>query len=192
VELVSSQGYVGLATVEFIVDEAGIPYFLEVNPRLQVEHGITELVFGIDLVELQLRATAGDAMDLPAELSARGSAIEVRLYAEDPERGFMPQPGLLEEFSFPPSDASFRVDTGFRQGDSITPHYDPLLAKVMAHGPTRQDAIERLLAGLHATRLALRGKTGPKRSNLALMQRVLQSPVFRSGQYNTHLLEELP
>jgi 3-methylcrotonyl-CoA carboxylase alpha subunit len=114
------------------------------------------------------------------------------LYAEDPERGFLPQPGLLEEFSFPTSDAHFRVDTGFRQGDSITPHYDPLLAKVMAHGTTRQEAIERLLAGLSASRLALRGKTGPKRSNLALMQKVLESPVFRSGQYNTHLLEELP
>jgi len=192
VELVSSQAYVGLATVEFIVDQTGVPYFLEVNPRLQVEHGITELVFGIDLVELQLRATAGDALELPADLRARGSAVEVRLYAEDPERNFMPQPGVLEAFSFPPQDASFRVDTGFRQGDSITPHYDPLLAKVMAHGPTRQDAIERLLAGLGATRLELRGKTGPKRSNLALMQRVLQSPAFRSGQYNTHLLEELP
>jgi len=191
-KLVSSQAYVGLATVEFIVDQAGVPYFLEVNPRLQVEHGITELVLGIDLVELQLRATAGDAIVLPPDLSVRGSAIEVRLYAEDPERGFLPQPGLLEEFSFPPSDASFRVDTGFRQGDSITPHYDPLLAKVMAHGATRQEAMERLLAGLSATRLTLRGKTGPKRSNLELMQRVLQSPMFRSGQYNTHLLEELP
>jgi acetyl-CoA carboxylase biotin carboxylase subunit/3-methylcrotonyl-CoA carboxylase alpha subunit len=188
-ELVSSQPYVGLATVEFIVDQQGVPYFLEVNPRLQVEHGISELVFGVDLVELQLRVTSGEEIELP-ELSSVGHAIEVRLYAEDPERAFMPQPGLLEEFSFPTQDASFRVDTGFRAGDTITPHYDPLLAKVMAHGATRHDAIERLLAGLRETRVTLTGKTGPKRTNLPLMLQVAGGDKFRSGDYTTHLLEE--
>ncbi|MEY2936113.1 MAG: hypothetical protein RL033_6862, partial [Pseudomonadota bacterium] len=191
-ELVSSQPYVGLATVEFIVDGSGIPYFLEVNPRLQVEHGITELVRNIDLVELQLRVASGESLTLPEELPAQGHAIEVRLYAEDPERGFMPQPGELEEFSFPATDASFRVDTGFRAGDTITPYYDPLLAKVMAHGATRELAIERLLTGLGQTRIALRGKTGAKRTNLPLMVRVAGGDAFRSGEYTTHLLEESP
>jgi acetyl-CoA carboxylase biotin carboxylase subunit/3-methylcrotonyl-CoA carboxylase alpha subunit len=112
-DLVGSQPYVGLATVEFIVDQAGTPYFLEVNPRLQVEHGVTELTYGIDLVELQLRAAAGDAIELPAR-APEGHAVEVRLYAEDPERGFLPQPGQLERFRFPNGDATLRVDTGFR------------------------------------------------------------------------------
>jgi 3-methylcrotonyl-CoA carboxylase alpha subunit len=188
-ELVSSQPYVGLATVEFIVDQKGVPYFLEVNPRLQVEHGITELVYGVDLVELQLRVASGEELELP-ELSPVGHAVEVRLYAEDPARGFIPQPGLLEEFSFPAQDASFRVDTGFRAGDTITPHYDPLLAKVMAHGATRPEAIERLLAGLRGSRITLTGKTGPKQTNLSLMVRIAGGEQFRSGDYTTHLLEE--
>lgn len=188
--LVSSQEYVGLATVEFIVDQSGVPYFLEVNPRLQVEHGVSEMVFGIDLVELQLRVTCGESLELSAERTPAGHAIEVRIYAEDPERGFIPQPGLLEEFSFPAQDASFRVDTGFRARDTITPHYDPLLAKVLVHGATRTEAIERLLAGLGQTRIALSGKTGPKRTNLALLQRVAAGDAFRSGEYTTHLLQE--
>jgi 3-methylcrotonyl-CoA carboxylase alpha subunit len=188
-DLVSSQQYVGLATVEFIVDASGVPYFLEVNPRLQVEHGITELTFGVDLVELQLSVCSGEDLELP-ERSAAGHAIEVRLYAEDPERGFIPQPGVLDEFSFPPEDASFRVDTGFRAGDTITQHYDPLLAKVMVHAATREEAIERLLARLRETRISLTGKTGPKKTNLELMQRVADGSSFRSGQYTTHLLAE--
>jgi acetyl-CoA carboxylase biotin carboxylase subunit/3-methylcrotonyl-CoA carboxylase alpha subunit len=190
-ELVTSQSYVGLATVEFVVDQAGTAYFLEVNPRLQVEHGITELIFGVDLVELQLRAVAGDPIALEPELAPSGHALEVRLYAEDPERGFIPQPGLLERFRFPEQSPSFRVDSGFREGDSITSHYDPLLAKVMAHGSSREEAITRLLDGLTRTELVLVGKTGPKRSNLQLMVQVLNSEPFRSGQYTTHLLEEL-
>jgi 3-methylcrotonyl-CoA carboxylase alpha subunit len=189
--LVASQDYVGLATVEFVVDQLGTPYFLEVNPRLQVEHGITELTFGVDLVELQLRAVAGDEVPLPPELLPSGHALEVRLYAEDPERGFIPQPGLLERFRFPAASSHFRVDTGFREGDTITPHYDPLLAKVMAHAATRAEAIQRLRDGLAQTELQLTGKTGPKRSNLQLMLQILESDVFRSGQYTTHLIQEL-
>jgi 3-methylcrotonyl-CoA carboxylase alpha subunit len=188
--IVRSQDYVGLATVEFVVDAAGTPYFLEVNPRLQVEHGITELVFGVDLVELQLLATAGDPISVPPTRSANGHAVEVRLYAEDPDRGFIPQPGVLERFSFPAQAPDFRVDTGYRAGDIVTQHYDPLLAKVMAHGPTRPAAIARLLQGLEATDIQLTGKTGPKRSNLELMKQLLGNPAFVSGEYTTHLVEE--
>lgn len=189
--LVMSQGYVGLATVEFVVDEGGTAYFLEVNPRLQVEHGITELVFGVDLVELQLLAVAGDPIVPEPTRAGRGHALEVRLYAEDPKRGFLPQPGVLERFSFPEPSPTFRVDTGFREGDTVSSHYDPLLAKVMAYGDTRREAIDRLLAGLDQARVQLTGKTGPKRSNLELMKELLASAQFSSGEYTTHLVAEL-
>jgi len=151
---------------------------------------VTEMVFGVDLVELQLCVASGEEIAMAPDRAPVGHAIEVRLYAEDPERGFLPQPGLLEEFSFPEQNERFRVDTGFRAGDTITQHYDPLLAKVLAHGTTRQDAIERLLDALRRTRIKLTGKTGPKRSNLELMLRVIDGAKFRSGDYTTHLLEE--
>jgi acetyl/propionyl-CoA carboxylase alpha subunit len=190
IELVRATDYVGLATVEFVVDSAGTPYFLEVNPRLQVEHGITELVFGVDLVELQLRALAGELPAAPAA-APRGHAIEVRLYAEDPARNFAPQPGLLRRFRFPETGADFRVDTGFREGDTITQYYDPLLAKVMARGDSRASAIEQLVRGLEASEVQLEGKTGARQSNLQLMIEILKGAAFASGQYTTHLVNEL-
>jgi 3-methylcrotonyl-CoA carboxylase alpha subunit len=190
VRIIGAQDYVGLATVEYVVDDAGSPYFLEVNPRLQVEHGITEQVFDVDLVELQLLAVAGDALPALPKGPGRGHAVEVRLYAEDPGRGFVPQPGTLEHFSFPPETPEFRVDTGYRTGDVVTPHYDPLLAKVMARGDSRPEAIDRLLAGLRQTDVRLAGKTGPKRDNRELMMELLDHPAFRSGQYTTHLVED--
>jgi 3-methylcrotonyl-CoA carboxylase alpha subunit len=161
-----------------------------VNPRLQVEHGITEMIFGVDLVELQLACVAGE-LGSPPNTRPSGHAVEVRLYAEDPERGFMPQPGQLERFRFPEPSSSFRVDTGFREGDAVTPHYDPLLAKVMASGSSRSEAILRLAAALEASEIRLQGKTGPKRSNQALMLELLRSDTFGSGDYTTHLVEEL-
>jgi acetyl/propionyl-CoA carboxylase alpha subunit len=188
--IIGSQRYVGLATVEFVVDSTDTPYFLEVNPRLQVEHGVTDQVFDVDLVELQLLASAGDPLPRSPS-SGRGHSVEVRLYAEDPERGFIPQPGQLEVFRFPAEASDFRVDTGFREGDTVTPHYDPLLAKVLAHGATRPQAIARLLDGLRGTEIRLTGKTGPKRCNLELMRELLASAAFASGQYTTHLVEEL-
>lgn len=188
--LIEAREYVGLATVEFIVDAGGSPYFLEVNPRLQVEHGITEMIFGVDLVELQLGCVAGE-LTSPPNLTPSGHAIEVRLYAEDPERGFMPQPGQLARFQFPVQSPAFRVDTGFREGDTVTPHYDPLLAKVMARGANRSEAIQRLSSGLRGAEIRLQGKTGPKRCNLALMLELLETAEFGSGAYTTHLVEEL-
>jgi acetyl/propionyl-CoA carboxylase alpha subunit len=189
VRIIGAVPYVGLATVEYVVDDAGLPYFLEVNPRLQVEHGISEQVFGVDLVELQLLCVAGEALAAPPR-TGQGHAVEVRLYAEDPERGFIPQPGTLERFAWPVESPSFRVDTGFRAGDVITAHYDPLLAKVMAHGASRADAIDRLRAGLDRAEVQISGKTGPKRSNLELMKELLDHPSFRDGQYTTHLVED--
>jgi 3-methylcrotonyl-CoA carboxylase alpha subunit len=142
------------------------------------------------LVELQLECVAGELRS-PPSLKPSGHAIEVRLYAEDPERGFMPQPGQLERFQFPEQTPSFRVDTGFREGDTVTPHYDPLLAKVMASGESRSEAIQRLTSGLRGAEIRLQGKTGPKRCNQALMLELLESDEFGSGAYTTHLVEEL-
>ncbi len=195
-DLIASVGYVGVATVEFIADatvEDPELYFLEVNARLQVEHPVTELVTGLDLVELQLRVAAGEA--LPAAVTAgpvvqRGYAVEARLYAEDPDKKFMPQPGTLERLSFP-EGAGLRVDTGYEQGDSVTPYYDPLIAKVIVYGATRNEAIQRLREVLAKTEVSLVGAKGPRKTNLEFLLRVLGSQAFVSGDYDTHLVGDL-
>ncbi|HEY3592807.1 MAG TPA: biotin carboxylase N-terminal domain-containing protein, partial [Polyangiaceae bacterium] len=139
--------YSGAGTCEFIVDDAAQPFFLEVNARLQVEHPVTEMCTGIDLVEQQLRVASGEplAADVVARAAVRrGHAIEARIYAEDPARSFLPQPGKLKELEWPAVGGELRVETGVRAGDDVTPYYDPLLAKIVAHGQTRDEAIARL------------------------------------------------
>jgi acetyl/propionyl-CoA carboxylase alpha subunit len=185
-------GYVGAGTCEFILDAAGDAYFLEVNARLQVEHPVTEMCTGLDLVELQLRVACGEA--LPAAVLAAprvGHAIEVRVYAEDPKRSFMPQPGRLRALAWPASGPDLRVETGFRQGDSVTPYYDPLLAKIIAHAQTRDDAVARLLAALRETRIELEGVKGSAQTNLGFLQTVLTSAPFLGGTYDTDFAEML-
>jgi 3-methylcrotonyl-CoA carboxylase alpha subunit len=187
--LLASVDYTGVATVELVADASGALYFLEVNARLQVEHPVTELVTGLDLVELQLRVAAGEP--LPVEATAattRGHAVEARLYAEDPSKGFMPQPGRIERFRLPEGVGGVRVDAGYAEGGEVTPHYDPLMAKVSAHGATRDEAIERLRAALAGTEVALAGPRGPRATNLPLLLAVLDHPDFRSGEYDTGLL----
>ena len=188
--VVRAADYRGAGTVEFVANAVGDLFFLEVNARLQVEHPITELVSGLDLVELQLRVAAGEA--LPAEALAprlQGHAIEVRLYAEDPQKGFLPQPGLLQRFELPSDRPGVRIDAGVVAGQEITPHYDPMLAKVAAHGTTREQALERLEAALAACRIELMGPKGPRATNLAFLQKLLASAEFRSGEYDTSLAE---
>jgi acetyl-CoA carboxylase biotin carboxylase subunit/3-methylcrotonyl-CoA carboxylase alpha subunit len=190
--VVRAADYRGAGTVEFVSSADGELYFLEVNARLQVEHPVTELVTGLDLVELQLRVAAGDA--LPPEALApklSGHAIEVRLYAEDPSKGFLPQPGLLQHFELPSKLPGVRVDSGVIAGQEITPHYDPMLAKIAAHGQTREQALERLQTALSACRIELVGPKGPRATNLAFLQKVLGSAEFRSGTYDTGLAERL-
>ncbi len=184
--------YRGAGTVEFVANADGELYFLEVNARLQVEHPVTELVTGLDLVELQLRVAAGEALP-PEALAPRlnGHAIEVRLYAEDPEKGFLPQPGLLQRFELPSDQLGVRVDSGVVAGQEVTAHYDPMLAKVAAHGDTREQALGRLEAALAACRIELMGPKGPRATNLAFLRKVLASAAFRSGQYDTGLAETL-
>ena len=190
--VVRSVGYRGAGTVEFVADAAGELFFLEVNARLQVEHPVSELVTGLDLVELQLRVAAGEPLP-PHALAAvpSGHAIEARLYAEDPAKGFVPQPGTLQRFELPSDLPGVRVDSGVTSGQEITPYYDPLLAKIACHGADRAEAIARLAAALAQSQVVLVGPKGPRQTNLAFLQKVLASAAFQSGQYDTSLAEAL-
>ncbi len=168
-------GYTGAGTVEFVLDRNGGFYFLEMNTRLQVEHPVTEEVTGLDLVELQLRIAEGEPLPASArQARISGHAIEVRLYAEDVPAGFVPTTGTLHRFAFPPA-LGIRVDTGFRDGSAVSPHYDAMLAKVIAHGPTRADAARRLARALG--RAAIHGVT----TNRDLLVAILREPEFLAG-----------
>jgi propionyl-CoA carboxylase alpha chain len=176
-------GYVNAGTVEFVVDRDGAFYFLEVNTRLQVEHPVTELVTGLDLVELQLQVAEGRPLDpTVAGASTRGHAIEVRLYAEDPEAGYLPDAGRLSAFELD-ADEGVRVDAGYATGSSVPSAYDAMLAKVAAWGPTREAAATRLAAALRRARL--HGVT----TNRDLLVGVLQHPEFLDGATDTAFLE---
>ncbi len=142
-------GYVGAGTVECLLDSSGESYFMEMNTRLQVEHPVTELATGFDLVELQLRIAQGEALPFAQDdVELRGHAIEARLYAEDPAQQFLPQTGTLERWR---AAQGVRVDAGVEQGTRVTPYYDPMLAKIIAHGATRDEARTRLVAALRET-----------------------------------------
>ncbi|HYP90002.1 MAG TPA: biotin carboxylase, partial [Polyangiaceae bacterium] len=190
-DVVNAVGYRGAGTVEFVANAGGDLYFLEVNARLQVEHPVTEAVTGLDLVEQQLRVASGEALS-EAVLAAKstGHAVEARLYAEDPARGFLPQPGRIEELAWP-SGAGVRVDSGVVAGMEVTPHYDPMLAKIIAHGHDRAEAVARLTQALRDTKLRLMGPKGERATNLQFLQQVLASPEFAAGAYDTGLAERL-
>jgi propionyl-CoA carboxylase alpha chain len=175
-------GYTGAGTVEFVLDRDGSFYFLEMNTRLQVEHPVTEAVTGLDLVELQLRIAEGEP--LPPEVreaAITGHAIEVRLYAEDVPAGFLPVTGTLHRFAIP-SGPGLRVDTGFRDGSAVSPHYDAMLAKVIAHGRTRADAARRLARALQTAQI--HGLT----TNRDLLVAILREPEFLAGATDTGYL----
>ena len=179
-------GYVGAGTVEFIADGArGLRtdgfWFMEMNTRLQVEHPVTEAVTGIDLVEWQLRVAAGEALPLAQEdVPLRGHAMEARLYAEDPGAGFLPQAGRLSHLAFP---EGVRVDAGVRAGDTVSPHYDPMIAKLIAHGPDRAAARARLVRALERTQLA--GIV----TNLPFLVRLLEDADVAAGRLDTGLID---
>ncbi|HEX3193483.1 MAG TPA: biotin carboxylase N-terminal domain-containing protein [Streptosporangiaceae bacterium] len=175
-------GYTGAGTVEFVLDRDGGFYFLEMNTRLQVEHPVTEEVTGLDLVELQLRIAEGEPLPASArQARISGHAIEVRLYAEDVPAGFVPTTGTLHRFAFP-ATPGIRVDTGFRDGSVVSPHYDAMLAKVIAHGRTRADAARRLARALG--RAAIHGMT----TNRDLLVAILREPEFLAGGTDTGYL----
>ena len=175
-------GYTGAGTVEFVLDREGSFYFLEMNTRLQVEHPVTEAVTGLDLVELQLRIAEGEPLPPQArEARINGHAVEARLYAEDVSAGFVPTTGTLHRFAIPAA-AGIRVDTGFRDGSVVSPHYDAMLAKVIAHGRTRADAARRLARALENAEI--HGVT----TNRDLLVAILREPDFLAGATDTGYL----
>ena len=171
-------GYRNAGTLEFVVDGTGAFFFLEVNARLQVEHPVTELVWGVDLVEHQLRVALGERLSIEAR--QRGHAVEARVYAEDPAAGFLPSSGRLAHVRWP--DGA-RVDAGYEEGDGVTPHYDPLLAKVIALGEDRGEALAALDRALAETEVL------GVRTNLSLVRALLAHPAMRAGSVDTELVE---
>ena len=181
--------YRGAGTVEFIAGTSeGLRedrfWFMEMNTRLQVEHPVTEMVTGIDLVEWQIRVAAGEPLPVgQADLSFRGHAVEARVYAEDPDRGFLPSTGTLLHLGMPPESARVRIDHGVRTGDTVTPHYDPMIAKVVAHGENRDAALARLAGALREFEIA--GVT----TNVPFLSRLVADPEFRAGDVDTGLID---
>ncbi|MBX3486493.1 MAG: acetyl-CoA carboxylase biotin carboxylase subunit [Candidatus Paracaedibacteraceae bacterium] len=184
VTLAKKVGYTSAGTVEFIVSPKEEFYFLEMNTRLQVEHPVTEAVNTIDLVEWMIRIARGETLtQRQEEITTQGHAIEVRLYAEDATESFLPSAGRITEFYLPPSE-DIRIDTGFTEGDQISIYYDPMIAKVIAHAPTRPQALENLTRFL--SRSVIRGVT----TNQDFLTRLLSDPAVITGHYHTHYIEE--
>ena len=173
-------GYVGAGTVEFLLDATGEFFFMEMNTRLQVEHPVTEMITGLDLVAWQIRIARGEPLPINQEqVPLNGHAIEVRLYAEDPDRDFLPATGSLDLYREPEAGLGRRVDSGVSEGDSVSPFYDPMLGKLIAWGENREQARLRLLAMLAETHI------GGVRSNLAFLRRVLGHPAFAAAELDT-------
>jgi acetyl/propionyl-CoA carboxylase alpha subunit len=185
VALAEQERYHGAGTIEFIVDPAGSFYFLEMNTRIQVEHPVTEMNTGLDLVGLQIRLERGDDLTAvtQASIKPRGHTIECRIYAENPDKNFMPSPGPLSTFAPPRLGDDVRLDTGFRQGDKVTFHYDPMIAKLAAHGADRKGAIEKMLSALGTFRVE------GIATNIAFLQRVVDHAAFRAGQTHTGFID---
>jgi acetyl-CoA carboxylase biotin carboxylase subunit len=183
VRVAQAAGYANAGTVEFLVDQSRNFYFLEMNTRLQVEHPVTELVTGLDLVEWQLRIAAGERLTLQqADITWRGSAMECRIYAEDPEQQFMPSPGRIHRLR-EPAGPGIRLDSGIYEGWNVPLEYDPLLAKLAAWAATREGAIARLDRALSEYDL-----TGVH-TNIGFFREVLRDADFRRGQFSTAFLD---
>jgi acetyl-CoA carboxylase biotin carboxylase subunit len=177
-------GYVNAGTMEFLVDDAGAFWFLEMNTRLQVEHPVTEEVTGLDLVDAQLKVAAGEALTWRQEtIAQRGAAIEVRVYAEDPAKGFLPSPGTITTLVLPGGEG-IRVECGVAAGSVVSVHYDPLLMKLIARGATRPQAIERLDRALAACVIE-----GVK-TTIPFLRRVVAHPDFQQGRVHIQMVEQ--
>ena len=177
-------GYVGAGTVEFIAEHdfttSGRFHFMEMNTRLQVEHPVTEMITGLDLVEWQLRVASGERLPkLQDELRINGHAFEARVYAENPRNQFLPATGPIKLLRTPALSADVRIDTGVREGDAITPHYDPMIAKLIVHGENREQALQRLALALDE--YAVVGFS----NNVEFLQRVARHPAFVAGDIDT-------
>ncbi|MEZ2334517.1 acetyl-CoA carboxylase biotin carboxylase subunit [Mucilaginibacter sp. RCC_168] len=184
VDVARSVNYTGAGTVEFIMDDALNFYFLEMNTRLQVEHPVTELITGIDLVKEQIRIARGEAISFKQEdLQIRGHAIELRVYAEDPANNFLPDIGTLQTY-ITPKGAGVRVDDGFEQGMEIPIYYDPMIAKLITYGKDRTEAIERMLRAIDEYQIT--GIT----TTLGFGRFVMQHEAFTSGNFDTHFVKK--
>ena len=184
VEAARAVGYVGAGTVEFIAHPDGRFYFMEMNTRLQVEHPVTEMITGLDLVEWQLRVSAGESLPKSqGELRIEGHAIEARIYAEDPDRGFLPQAGRLVHLAPPHASMHVRVDTGVEQGDSITPFYDPMIAKLIVHDCDRTAALARMREALAHYRIV------GVANNVEFLGRLVATRSFADADLDTALIE---
>ena len=184
VSAASAVGYVGAGTVEFIATPGGDFYFMEMNTRLQVEHPVTEMITGLDLVEWQLRVAAGEPLPLTQEqLKISGHALEARVYAEDPERGFLPSIGRLEHFATPRPSRHVRIDAGVGQGDEITPYYDSMIAKLIVWDETRDLALSRMRGALGELQIV------GVANNVAFLNRLVASPLFAAADLDTTLIE---
>jgi 3-methylcrotonyl-CoA carboxylase alpha subunit len=176
-------GYAGAGTVEFVADDAHA-YFIEMNTRLQVEHPVTEMITGLDLVEWQLRMAMGERLPLRQDdITRRGHAIEARVYAEDPSAGFLPSVGEISHWRAPGAWAGLRIDTGFGQGDAVSQHYDPMLAKVIAHGETREAALRTLKAALSNFEVA------GVATNIAFLTRLVAEDAVIANAVDTGYIE---
>jgi acetyl-CoA carboxylase biotin carboxylase subunit len=186
VSLAHHERYRGAGTIEFVVDSETFEFFfLEMNTRIQVEHPVTEMNTGLDLVGMQIQLARGDLLPIEQrEISHRGYAIECRVYAENPAVKFVPSPGPLEIFRPPPEGDGVRVDTGVREGGQITIHYDPMIAKVVGHGSTRDEAADKLSKALADFKIE-----GVK-TNIPFLIRVLGHDAFRAGNVHTHFIDQ--
>ena len=184
VDAAKAVGYVGAGTVEFIVNQDGTFYFMEMNTRLQVEHPVTEMITGLDLVEWQLKVGAGETLPLRQEqLAIRGHALEARIYAEDPDKGFLPSIGKLIHLAPPAETLHVRVDTGVEQDDEISPHYDPMIAKLIVWDESRERALARMLQALADYRVV--GVS----NNIGFLSRLVACPAFAQADLDTGLIE---
>jgi 3-methylcrotonyl-CoA carboxylase alpha subunit len=184
VTLAGAAGYSSAGTIEFLFQDEEF-YFLEMNTRLQVEHPVTEEVVGLDLVELQIRFATGEKLNLRQEdVQFRGHAIETRLYAEDPDSGFLPATGIVREFSVRFRPPGLRIDAGVESGDVVSPNYDPMIAKLIATGPDRATALAAIASTLGAVRL--QGLT----TNVEFLRWLVSHPSFQAGEFSTQFIEE--
>jgi len=184
-DLIRRAGYAGAATVEFLMDEEQNFFMLEVNTRVQVEHPVTEMVTGIDIVKTMIRIAAGEPLPWKQrDIAVSGHAVECRINAEDPDRGFIPQPGLVTEF-VPPGGLGIRLDTHVRSGYRIPPDYDSLIGKLIAHGRDRSQAIDKMRAALDEFRI------GPIKTTIPLHRRMMDERQFLDARHDIHYLERL-
>ncbi|HMV93968.1 MAG TPA: acetyl/propionyl/methylcrotonyl-CoA carboxylase subunit alpha, partial [Thauera aminoaromatica] len=184
VDAAKAVGYVGAGTVEFIANQDGSFYFMEMNTRLQVEHPVTEMITGLDLVEWQLRVASGEKLPLAQEqLQIRGHALEARIYAEDPAKGFLPSTGKLVHLAPPAESLHVRVDTGVEEGDEISPHYDPMIAKLIVWDINRDRALARMLQALADYRVV------GVANNIEFLSRLTACPAFAGADLDTGLIE---